>query len=129
MPYYEYRCEECGRKALIQQSYEEYGRRSVSCPNCGSEKLERLISRVRFARSEGSRLDDLGDLDSFGDLDENDPRSMARMMRKMSAEMGEEMPPEFEEVVGRLEAGESPDEIEQRMPDLGAEGDDFGFEA
>ena len=34
------------------------------------------------------------------------------MMRKMSSEMGEDMGPEFDEVVGRLEAGQSPEDIE-----------------
>jgi hypothetical protein len=33
--------------------------------------------------------------------------------------LGEEVPPEFDEVVGRLESGESPEEIEESMPDLG----------
>jgi hypothetical protein len=42
------------------------------------------------------------------------------MMRKMGNEIGEQMPPEFGEVVGRLEKGQSPEEIEQDMPDLGA---------
>jgi Flp pilus assembly protein TadB len=61
-------------------------------------------------------------------VDENDPRSMARMMRRMGSEMGEELPEEFNDVVDRLEAGESPEEIEQDMPDLGGGsggGDDF----
>ena len=39
-------------------------------------------------------------------------------MRKMSSEVGEEMPPEFDEVVNRLEAGQSPEEIEKHLPDL-----------
>ena len=43
-------------------------------------------------------------------------------MRKMSSELGEDMGDEFNEVVGRLESGESPDAIEQSMPELG--GDD-----
>jgi hypothetical protein len=55
----------------------------------------------------------------LGDLDENDPKSMARWMRKMSAEVGEEMPSEFDEVIDRLESGQSPEEIEESMPDLG----------
>jgi hypothetical protein len=51
------------------------------------------------------------------------------MMRKMGKEMGEELPAEFDDVVDRLEAGQSPEEIESAMPDLGAGmpggGDDF----
>ncbi len=49
---------------------------------------------------------------------------MARVMRKMGDELGEEMPPEFDEVVDRLESGQSPEEIEESMPELG-EGDTF----
>jgi len=49
----------------------------------------------------------------------------------MSDEIGEDLGPEFDEVVGRLEAGEDPDEIEESMPDLLGEGgldssDDLG---
>jgi Flp pilus assembly protein TadB len=47
---------------------------------------------------------------------------MAKMMRQMSSEMGEELGPEFDEVVDRLEAGQSPEDIEKDLPDLG---DDF----
>jgi hypothetical protein len=40
------------------------------------------------------------------------------MMRKMSSEMGEDMGPEFDEMVDRLEKGQSPEEIEKALPDL-----------
>ena len=71
-------------------------------------------------------MEDLADPASFGDLDENDPRSIARWMRKMSDETGEDLGSEFEEVVDRLQSGESPEEIEKEMPDLGGDaGDDF----
>ncbi len=82
------------------------------------------MSRVAVLRSEDSRMDDLADPSAFGDLDENDPRSIGRWMRRMSAETGEELGSEFEEVVGRLEAGENPESIEQSMPDFG--GNDLG---
>ena len=123
MPMYDYRCRDCGKRASIYQTYEEYGSQPVRCPHCGSGELERLIQRVRVARSEESRLDALGEASDWGDMDESDPRAMARMMRKMGSELGEEMPPEFDEVVGRLEAGESPDDIEASLPDLGAADD------
>jgi hypothetical protein len=73
-------------------------------------------------RSEESRLDDLADPSSMPDFDENDPKSLGRWMRKMSEEVGEDLGPEFDEVVGRLEAGESPEDIEESMPDLMGEG-------
>lgn len=122
MPTYEYRCLDCGKKVSIYLRYDEYGQKAVRCTHCESQDLRRLIGRVRFARSEESHMDSL---DDWADVDENDPRAMARMMRKMSEEVGEDMPPEFDEVVGRLEAGESPEEIEQRIPELGEPGVDF----
>ncbi len=127
MPTYEYRCLDCRKRAAIYQTYADYGRVPVACPHCASARLERRIGRVRVARSEESRLDTLSDPSDWGDVDENDPRSVARMMRRMGSEMGEDMPAEFDEVVDRLEAGESPDEIEKDIPDLGGGGgmDDF----
>lgn len=72
-------------------------------------------------------MDAMADPSALGDIDENDPKSLARFMKKMSGEMGEEMGPEFDEMVGRLESGESPEEIEKSMPEMGGMGDDGGI--
>jgi putative FmdB family regulatory protein len=130
MPIYEYTCHDCRRRvSLLWRSFEDAQARAPVCPRCGGHNLTRLISRVAVLRSEDSRLDDLADPSSMGDLDENDPKSLARFMRKMANETGEDLGAEFEEVVGRLEAGEDPEDIEKSMPDLaapGGGGDDFG---
>jgi hypothetical protein len=105
-------------------SYSEYGTLPVACPHCQSQNVQRRINRVRFARSEDSRLENLSDIDDFDGL-ENDPRALGRMMRKMGQEMGEEVGPEFDEVIDRLEAGQSPEEIESALPDLGGGESDF----
>ena len=121
MPIYEYRCSDCRKRVSVYwRSFSEVETARPRCPTCGGEDLTRLISRVAVLRSEESHLEDLADPSSFADLDENDPKSMARWMRKMSSEMGEDLGPEFGEVVDRLEAGESPEEIEAAMPDLGS---------
>lgn len=52
---------------------------------------------------------------------EDDPKALGTMMKKMGKEMGEELPSEFDEVVDRLEAGQSPEEIESALPGLGGE--------
>jgi hypothetical protein len=83
--------------------------------------VARRIGRIRFARSEESRLENLADPAKLAGL-EDDPKALARMMRQMGSEMGEEMGPEFDEVVDRLEAGQSPEDIETSMPELGSEG-------
>lgn len=124
MPIYEYRCQACGKLARFTLSYTEYDRAQLSCPHCGSERLRRRISRVALGKSEDTRLDSLVDDPSLAALDEEDPRALGRFMRKMSSELGEEMGAEFNEVVERLEKGESPESIEQSLPDLGTAVDD-----
>ena len=62
-------------------------------------------------------MESLSDPSNFGDVDGNDPRSIGKFMRRMGNEMGEDMGPEFNEMVGRLEAGEDPESIESDMPD------------
>ena len=66
--------------------------------------------------------------DDFSGFDglEDDPKAMGQMMRKMGKEMGEEMPPEFDEVVDRLESGQSPEDIEKAIPDLGSDAEAGG---
>ena len=123
MPIYEYRCSDCQRRvSLFYRSFKDT-EKEPTCPRCGGTSLTRMISRVAVVRSEDSRLDDLADPSMPGDLDEDDPKSIARWMRKMSAETGEDMPEEFDEVIDRLERGQSPEEIEESMPELA---DDLG---
>lgn len=122
MPIYEYRCQECGQKARkFWRSFSDVDDASLECPRCGAHRFQRLVSRVALVRSEESRLEDLADPSGLDGLDEDDPKSLGRWLRKMGAEMGEEMPPEFDEVIDRLESGQSPEEIEASMPEL-AEG-------
>lgn len=120
MPYYDYFCADCQKRVVVFQSYKEYGVVEPACPECKGANLKRKLSRVRIAKSEDRRMEELSDSGSLlGDVDENDPKSVARAMRKMGQQMGEELPPEFGEITDRLEAGESPDSIEQSLPDLG----------
>ncbi len=125
MPNYEYRCLTCRRRFEVFFTFAEYGTRPVICPHCQSENVQRRIGRIRVARSEESRLENLADPSSLEGL-EDDPRALGRMMRQMGHEVGEEMGPEFDEVVGRLEAGQSPDQIEKDLPDLGADSGGMG---
>ncbi len=106
-------------------TYTEFDQRQIHCLHCNSERVQRRIGRIRFARSEEDRLESLADPANLAGLEE-DPRALGRMMRQMSNEMGEDIGPEFEEVVDRLEAGESPEDIEAAMPDLGGDGDFSG---
>lgn len=77
------------------------------------------MTKVRIAKSEESRMESMAENFSGFESLEEDPKALGEMMRKMGSEMGEELPPEFDEVVDRLESGQSSDEIESALPDLG----------
>ena len=54
MPYYDYKCKECGRKFTVKQTFEEHGRQRVKCPKCGVRKAERVIGAVMAQTSKKS---------------------------------------------------------------------------
>jgi putative FmdB family regulatory protein len=88
MPIYEFFCRECKRKmSFLVLSTASF--RPV-CKFCKGEDLEQLFSRFATPKSEESRLESLADPSSFSGLDENDPSSVARWMKKMGKELGED---------------------------------------
>jgi len=108
MPIYEFRCNGCQRRTSVFT-------RSIGspvtalCEHCGSSDLTRLISRVAVLRSDEDFFG--ADESGLADVDESDPRSVARWMRRMSRQMGEPLEPEMETEIDRMEAGEMPDDF------------------
>ena len=131
MPSYDYRCNACRRRVtLTYKTYAEYDHATPVCSRCGSPNLTRVIGRVAIAKSESSRFADMDSDDSaLDDLADADPATLGRYMRRMSAETGEDLGEEFNEVVERLEHGEDPESIESSMglPDEGGMSDDTGL--
>jgi putative FmdB family regulatory protein len=88
MPIYEYYCRKCKRKmsflVLSTASFQPV------CKFCKGDDLEQLFSRFATPKSEESRLESLADPSSLSGLDENDPASVARWMKKMGKELGED---------------------------------------
>ena len=110
MPIYEYRCNKCKKKVsvLTLRVSEEV---NPECDRCGSKNLSRLMSRFAMVKSEEARLDALGDPGNLSGLDENDPKSMARWVRKIGKELGEEFSgDDFDQMVDEMEAGNMPDD-------------------
>lgn len=107
MPIYEFRCASCRKRTSV--FVRSMGATlAPTCEHCGSLEMTRLFSRVAVLRSED---DFSGDFDesALADIDENDPRSVARWVRKMSREMGEPLDADMEADLERMEAGEMPD--------------------
>ena len=121
MPTYRYNCSECNTRFEVFLSYQEYGVKPVHCPRCGSEHVSRRIERIRVVKDEGARLQRMAEPNALAGI-EDDPRAFGKMMREVESSLGEDMGAEFDEVVGRLESGQTPDDIERELPDLGASG-------
>ncbi|MBC7876301.1 MAG: zinc ribbon domain-containing protein [Anaerolineales bacterium] len=119
MPTYDFICNSCEKRFEVFLTFSEYGEKAVQCTHCESKNIRRRMTKVRIAKSDESRMESMAnDFPGFDGL-EDDPKALGQMMRKIGAETGEAMPAEFDEVVDRLEAGQSPEEIESVLPDLG----------
>jgi len=109
MPIYEYECRDCRRVVsllVLRPSAAEPPR----CPRCGGVALTRLMSRFATVKSEEARMDSLADSASFGDVDENDPASVARFMKKMGREMGDDLGDDFGDAMDEALDESTPDE-------------------
>ena len=109
MPIYEYECGDCRRRVSLLVL-----RPSVAppptCPRCHGSSLTRIMSRFATVKSEEARLDALADSPGLGDLDENDPASVARFMKKMGKEFGDDLGEDFDSAVDEAMAEASGDE-------------------
>ena len=133
MPIYEFYCGRCHAVFNFLSRTINTAKRP-DCPRCGRPQLERLVSRVAISKGRKEapkQADDLPDVDdeklerAMAELaaesegaDEDDPRQMARMMRKLQQTAGLPLGRNVEEALRRLEAGEYPDKIEEEMGDL-----------
>lgn len=116
MPIYEYRCGEC-RRVVSLLVMRPSATDEPACPRCGGTALTRLMSRFSTPKSEDARLDALADSGDLGDVDENDPASVARFMKKMGREFGEDMGDDLDEA------------MDEAMADGDGAGDDAGLAA
>jgi len=135
MPIYEFACPQC-RVIYSFLSKRINPERGPVCPKCGSKKLARQMSHFAAlsgsAESAGNSPSDDTDAAAFDDprmlramselerdmehLDENNPRHMAHMIRKMKDMMPPgTVPAELDTAIKRLEAGEDPEKIEADM--------------
>ena len=113
MPIYEYRCLDCGKKFEVLHLGAGESQ-PPECKYCQSVNLRKLISRVRVVRSEESRLESLMDPSMMGGVDEKDPKSLAKWMKRMGREMGEEVSDEdIEQVMEEAASGTEAEESEE----------------
>jgi hypothetical protein len=135
MPIYEYYCPD---NHTIYQFYAKsvaQGQTTPKCPDNPTFRLRKVISAFAITSggtkdeatekkpapagdsAEDARMDAaMGEMErEFASIDENDPKAMARMMRRMSELTGEKIEGQFEEVVRKLEEGADPDSLEDQL--------------
>ncbi|HEB68511.1 MAG TPA: zinc ribbon domain-containing protein [Desulfobulbus sp.] len=143
MPIYEFFCADCNTIFNFYSSRINTEARP-DCPKCGRKGLDKMMSTFATVGKTGEdEADDpLAGLDesrmeqAFAGLmreaesiNEEDPRQMARLMRRFSEQTGISLGEQMEEALSRMEAGEDPDQIEQEMGDLLDSDDAFTLEA
>ena len=140
MPIYEYACPKC-RVIFNFLSKRVNPERLPTCPKCGNQKMTKQVSRFAMSRglqepaAAGPDEGGEGPMPDFDDprveramqelerdmahMDENNPKHMAHMMRKMKEIMPPgSVPKDLDTAIKRLEAGEDPEKIEEDMGDL-----------
>ena len=132
MPIYEFYCGDCHTIFSFLAKTVGTSRRPA-CPRCGRPDLERKVSlfAISKGRSESPAESEMPDVDESKmeqalaslereaeGLNEDDPRAMARLMRRLYDSAGLRLGKDVEEAIGRLEAGEDPDKIDEEMGDV-----------
>ncbi len=130
MPIYEFYCSDCNTIFNFFSSRINTQKRPM-CPKCKKGPIERLISRFAFVRGvkedDGVKFPDIDEgklskaldlLEREANINENDPRQVAQLTRKLFEITGLNPGSGFEEALRRLEAGDDPDKIEEEMGDL-----------
>jgi putative FmdB family regulatory protein len=133
MPIYEYRCSNCRRRVdIFVQGFSPPT--NPCCSKCGSKELSRIYSSFAMRRSKNDRgvYDEiLSDSKLTGGLMRNDPRALAEWSRKMARATGEDVTPETEEMLSRLDAGEDMNKVVEdfKPPELKGDTESGGAEA
>ena len=137
MPIYEFYCPDCNTIFnFLSKTINTTGR--PRCPGCGGRKLSREVSMFAMTgkAEEGDGMDDLPIDESrmesavnalaneAENINEDDPRAAAGLMRKFSHMTGMEFNENMEQALQRLESGEAPDQIEAEMGDLMSDDED-----
>lgn len=113
MPIYEYHCSDCNQDVeVFFLSFKEASEEKPICPECGCEKLERVISNVSVTKEKiPSNTSDSQKQNS----QKEDTKTLADTMKKADSQAKKGYGDDFKEVAARLEKGESSTSIEKSM--------------
>ena len=118
MPIYEYLCRRCNTifQFLVRKPS---SKTAPVCPQCGKgDKMERIMSTFSV-KSGSSSIEDMADNPTLAGLATEGTKAMVSAIRRMANEMGEDLGPEVNEALSRLEAGEDPEKIERDLEESG----------
>ncbi len=101
MPIYEYQCYSCKEEfqSLVMQKEEE---EHLACPECGSNNLKKLVSRVVHHVSEQDRLEAFHPTTPKSDSFYKDSRNIGLHAKKRAKQMGVDLGSGFENKLEKL---------------------------
>lgn len=109
MPLYEYVCGGCQRRVSVYVR-SLGGSPKSGCPRCGATELRRVFSTFAVRKTDHDIYEDiLGDSQLVNRMAANDPKALADWNRRMSRD--EPVAPEYEDMVGKMDAGEWPGDL------------------
>ena len=111
MPIYEFKCQKCGR--LTSVFVRSLGAPSeATCQHCGGRRLERVISRFAYHKSEQAILDEYGSEPKRLE-DYKDPRQIGRWAERKFKEYGMDVPDETRKMIDAAREGELPEPVNE----------------
>ena len=141
MPIYEFYCDQCNVIFNFLSSRVNTSK-IPDCPRCGKPEMSKQISTFAtigkakdesedpFAGFDESKMENAFEslMKEAGNVNEDDPRQMASLMRKFTSQTGMQLGDSMEEALSRMESGEDPEQVEKEMGDLISE-DDFSLDS
>ena len=109
MPIYEFKCQDCGRltSVFVKTMRSSY---RAQCQHCGGRKMERVISRFAYRKSEQTILEEHGSEPRRLE-DYKDPRQIGRWVERKFSEQGIEMPEETRKMIDAAREGDLPEPL------------------
>lgn len=142
MPIYEFYCQDCNTIFNFFSKTVDT-RKRPKCPKCKTKTLDRRMSAFAIA----GRAKEDGDTEDLPfdeskmeramqmlageaeNINEEDPKQAAHLMRKLTNVTGLELGAGMEEALRRMEKGEDPEQIEAEMGDMLENEDPFQLSA
>lgn len=108
MPIYQYDCSGCRRRVDVFFRSIKAVVDHPACPECGSTKMKRTVSRIARGRTDAEAIDSIDFEQELGRLESGDERGFARWAQRLGEQYDGALGTDFSQLAERTFAGEDP---------------------